>query len=75
MAIPSIVIINAMSFTVFGIVIIGGVCRVDNLVMLPMRMEARVRRISGGTVLLTSLWGLILMCDGPVRMSRIICIL
>lgn len=72
---PRIVIISAMSFTVFGIVVMGGVCRVDSLVMLPMRMEARARRIRGEMVFLVSLWGLMFVWDGPVRISRIICML
>lgn len=42
--------------------------------MLPMRMDAMVRRMSGRLVLFVSLWGL-LVRDGPVRVSKIICML
>lgn len=72
---PRIVMVSAINFTIFGIVVIGEVCRVDSLVMLPIRMDVRVRRISGGTMFLVSLWRLMLVCEGPVRISRIICML
>lgn len=74
-ATPRIVIVSAMNFTVFGIVVMGEACRADSLVVLPIRMEARARRIRGGMMFLVSLWGLVLVRDGPVRISRIICML
>lgn len=47
--------VRAMSFTIFGIVPTGVVCRVDNLVMLPIIMDARVRRVRGKIMFLVSL--------------------
>lgn len=73
--IPRAVIASARSLTVFGIVVIEVVCKVVSLVMLPMRMDIRVRRIRGEMMFLASLCNLILVCGGPVRISRIICML
>lgn len=53
----------------------GVVCKVVSLVMVPMRMDIRVRRVRGGTMFLASLCNLVLVCEGPVRISRIICML
>lgn len=44
---PIIVIINAHSLIVFGIVIIVVVCNVDSLVMVPMKIDPIVRRRIG----------------------------
>lgn len=58
---PAIVMINALSFIVFGMVKVVVVCSVDSLVSVPMKIDPSVSRRMGFIGGFVSEWGFCLV--------------
>lgn len=73
--IPVRVAISAMSLIGFGIVVIIVFCRVEAFVIVPIKTDASIRRVSGLIIAFVSPWVLWRVRGCPVMVVSIICVL